>query len=177
MLPVRKRAGRWLESVPSVYYKQAFFLLVLGYISLMMWDARTYGPTVRLFPVLIGIPLIALLIVQIVYPMLPDRLQVSASGLVERATDQGKGPEVELTLKRSVRMPREAGMILWVLILYIIMYFFGILAGLTLFVFAFIYYYERDIKLALGVMFLNLILSYGLFVQILQIRLFPGSIW
>ena len=81
------------------------------------------------------------------------------------------------TVDPSVRMRREAAMVGWTLAVLSLTYFFGFLSTLTMFVFGFIYYYERNGKLALGVTGLNLVISYVLFVQILQIRLFPGAIW
>jgi hypothetical protein len=174
---VAKRTASVLERVRPIYYKQAFFLIVFGYIALMMWDAQSYGATVRLFPVLIGIPLLGLLLVQLLFPVLPDGFKIGADGLMSSVTNSAEIDTNESTTDRSVRMQREFLAVLWTLALLGIVYLFGFLAGLTLFVAAFIYYYERNLKLALGVMVVNLVVSYVLFVQILQIRLFPGAIW
>jgi len=176
MSSVTNRVTAVFERVPSLYYQQVFFFLVLGYVSLMMWDARTYSPTVGLFPLLVGVPLIGLLVAQLAYPVLPDRLRVSADGLMERVAED-EAVETGETVDPAVRMRREAAMVGWTLAVLSLTYFFGFLSTLTVFVFGFIYYYERNGKLALGVTVLNLVISYVLFVQILQIRLFPGAIW
>lgn len=174
---VAKRTASVLEQIRPIYYKQAFFLTAFGYIALMMWDAQSYGPTVRLFPVLIGVPTLGLLLVQLLFPVIPEGFELGGDGLMSTVTDSSEIDVNESTTDRSVRMQREFTMVLWTLSLLGVVYLFGFLAGLTLFVAAFIYYYERNLKLALGVMLLNLAVAYVLFVQILQIRLFPGAIW
>jgi hypothetical protein len=176
MSSVAQQTTSILERVRPIYYKQAFFLAVFGYILLMMVDAQSYGPTVRLFPMLVGIPLLGLLLLQLIFPALPSEWGGRGGGIMSVVNDE----EIETgdpKSDRSIRMRREFWMVGWTIGLLAIMYLFGFLAGMTVFVSAFIYYYERDLVLSVGVMAINLVVSYLLFVQILQLRLFPGVIW
>jgi hypothetical protein len=168
------RLSSALERVPPLYYEQVFFVFVLGYVSLMMWDARTYRPAVALFPVLVGVVVIAFLILQLLSPVLPDRLTEYTGGLIE--TDEEEldlGTETD----RGDRMTREAAAVVWVVALLAIVYLFGFLAAPTFFVFAFVYYNERSLRLASFATVLTTVLTYGLFVLILDVRLFEGVIY
>jgi len=176
-MEIKRKVAGILERISPIYYQQLFFIFVFGYVFLMMWDTRTYGSTVRLFPLLIGIPLLGALVLQIVFPLLPDWLAGNFDGLMGAAVGDEEIDLKQDSFERSTRMQRELGVVIWVVALLAIMYLFGFFSGMTVFVAVFIYYYERSLVKAIGIMMINFVLSYILFVQILQLRLFPGAIW
>ena len=121
-----------------------------------------------------------MLVLQLLYPVLPERFRLRTGGLIGRAvggeeinTDESEDDEVE----RPTRIEREARTIAWVFGLLTVVFLLGFLAALTIFVFAFVYYYERDLKLAASVTLLNFAVSYVLFVVILQVPFYLGVVF
>lgn len=172
MSTVRSRFADLLRDAESRYWESIFLGLILAYTLVLIAKALGYAPDPRLFPLLIGVPLVALILVRVTM-LLSDRIDVSSGGMFEDVTaelsDAGEdvGPEYDtLTTYR-----RQIEIIAWLCGFTALIWALGFQLGLVIFVFAFVAVYEDDLKRAFVATVIAYGLVYVLFIQLLSVSL------
>lgn len=161
-------------------FRAAFYAAVVLYVAFLLgrgwlggWDTNTI-----LFPVLVGVPtiLVALIhIVTVLFPELEERY-LPDQGEEESLMDQLDVDEEDVG--RTVGGRQKYGLIMlgWVVALPVLVFFFGYAYVLPPYVFAFLYYFRRDVKLAAGITALFTAAAYLLFIVVLQMIPWAGSL-
>lgn len=174
MTSVDERAFEKIAAVDSRYWASLFFGGVFAYVALLVMQAGGYSADPRLFPLLIGVPLLALIVGQVALLIFGDRLGIESVDLFESAhelTVEDERTEMEATIEQN---RREAEMLVWALVSFGLIWLFGHIIALVVFVFGFIYAYERDLKRALLATAVTFGFIYLLFVSILGASLWEG---
>ncbi|MFW5919974.1 MAG: tripartite tricarboxylate transporter TctB family protein [Halanaeroarchaeum sp.] len=175
MTSVDERAFGKIAAVDSRYWASLFFGLVLAYVVLLVVEAVGYSSNARLFPIVVGVPLAVLIVVQIVLLLFRERLGIESVDLFEsiQQLDATEEPEEGSAVERN---RREFEMILWSLASFGLIWLFGHLVALVAFVFGFIYVYERNLRRALIATAITFGFVYVLFVSILGASLWSGVV-
>lgn len=172
MASVSERPFEALAEVDGRYRSAAFFLGVGAYVLLQVVTALGYRPTVRLFPLVIGVPLLGLIAAKLVLLLFGDRLGIRMADLFEDVA-QMEFDEIE-EIPDAVRYRREFEVVLWTTGLIVLVWLVGIMPAIAVFVFSFIFAYERSLPRALFAMLLTYGFVYVLFIQILDAVLYEG---
>lgn len=159
--------------------EQGFYLVLLVWVGLLMFFSLDLDFSSRLMPMLVGIPMLALIVLQLVpvdWNQLLDRLlPVSPASETEDAEvelaartddDRGHGPAEEQ--KTAVEM------ISWCLVLMVLVYLFGYYFTLPPYVFAFTWYFKRDLRAAAIVTVVFTVIVTLLFVVLFEQLLYTG---
>ena len=150
--------------------REAVFVLFLGvYVSVIVFTAIDYSQRARRFPLVIGVPLLGLILLKAVLLLGGDRLSLPTTGLVSDMIDLETGGDDEVDA--PTRRRREVEVVAWIGLLVGIIWGTGFQVGSVLFVIAFVYRYQRDIKRALLVAGITYAVIYLLFIQLLNRRL------
>lgn len=157
------------------HWESLFFLVLLSYTVVLVARASQYGSQPRLFPLVIGVTLIALILVRITM-LLSDRFSVAGGGMFESLS--GLTDDEEETQQRDTlaRYRIELSMVGWVLALLALIWALGFQLALVVFVFAFVYVYERSAPRAVATAVLSYALIYLLFVQLLSVTLYEPNL-
>lgn len=173
MTSVDERAFRKIADVDGRYWASLFFGLLFVYVALMVLEALDYASAPRLFPLVIGVPLLLLIVVQVVLLLFQEQLGIESVDLFESIQQlEGVAEEDEETAAERPR--RELEMIILSLLSFVLIWLLGHVAALLVFVFGFIYLYERDLRRALIATALTFGFVYLLFVSILNASLYRG---
>lgn len=164
-------------------FKVAFYgasLLFIGF--LVVTGLMRFGDRDIIFPVLVAIPTIVLLVGHILFlafPSLEDRL------MPERGDTSGDGvPLVAQTDAEGEGGGRPTGetqrlaliTIGWTVLLPVLVYYLGFAYGLPVYVFAFIWYYRGDPRLAAVVTVGFSVAAYVFFIRILGMIPWEGTL-
>lgn len=172
MASVGERPFEVLAEVDGRYRSAAFFLGVGAYVLLQVFTALGYRPDVRLFPLVIGIPLLGLIAAQVVLLLFGERLGFRMTDLFENVTQMEFEGIVDIP--DDVRYRREFEMVVWTAALIVLVWLVGIMVAIAVFVFVFIYAYERSLTRSLVAMVVTYGFVYVLFIQILDAVLYEG---
>lgn len=160
-----------LAAASDRYAGAVFYALALGYVTLALADARTYDPDARLFPVLVGVPLAVLLAVKLVLER-SDGSGGAAGPLadvfeaVESHRDGGPdGP---------TRYRRYLAAVGWLSGLVVLVRLVGLFPAAVLYVTAFVYRQEGDLRRALALGGLTGASCYLLFARLLSATTYGG---
>lgn len=174
MTSVDERAFRKIAAVDGRYWASLFFGLIFVYVALMVRQALDYASAPRLFPLVVGIPLLLLIVVQVVLLLFQEQLGIESVDLFE-SIQQFEGVTEERDEETATEQPRrEFEMILLSVLSFVLIWLLGHVVALLVFVFGFIYLYERDLKRALIATALTFGFVYLLFVSILNASLYEG---
>lgn len=173
MTSVYRRPFEALSEVDGRYQAAAFFLGLGAYVLMQVVTALGYRPDVRLFPLVIGIPLLVLIAAKVVFLLAGDRLGFDVVDLFEDVT-QMEFEEMQ-EVPTDVRYGREFAMVVWTAVLLVLIWLLGILPAIAVFIFTFIYFYQRDVARALGATLLAYAFVYVLFIEILGAVLYQGQ--
>lgn len=171
-----------LRSVDDRQWEILFFLLILGYSVLLVYEAWGYGPDARLFPLMVGIPLVGMLVVKIGLLLFADRIDLSENDMFGSVTsdldDSEDIAESEETSKFDtlVRYRREYEMVGWTFVLIGLIWLLGFRLSMLVFIPVFIYRYERAPKRAVGVTIFTWIATDLIFVRLLSVTFWEGVI-
>lgn len=167
------RVFEFIEATDSRYWAVVFFFGLLAYMGLLIVEALSYSDAAQLFPLIVGVPLIGLIIVNIVLVLYGDRLGIESVDLFENIASLGPEEEDE---RRSVteQYRREFEMILWIAASVALIWLVGHVAALVVFVFGFIYGYERNLKRAVAATAITFAFVYLLFISLLGANLASG---
>ena len=173
MSSVDERAFRKISGVNGRYWAALFFGLIFLYVALLVVEAQGYSSDPRLFPLVVGVPLLLLIVGQIVLLVFGEQLGIESVDLFE-SIQQLEGADEETEMDPLERSRREFEMIVWSLLSFGVIWLFGHLVALVVFVFGFIYVYERSLKRALLATAVTFGFVYLLFVYILGASLWSG---
>lgn len=177
MSNVRGRFADLLRDAEGRYWESVFLGLIMAYTLVLVVTALGYGPDPRLFPLLIGVPLIALILVRIGM-LLSDRIDVRSGGVFQEVTaelaDAGEdaGPQYD-TLERY---RKQVEIVAWLCGFVALIWAIGFQLGLVIFVFTFVAIYEGDLRRALAATIIAYGVVYLLFVQLLSVSLYDPAL-
>lgn len=172
-----------LFDIDPIWFKVGFFVFLLLWLAYILWETTSYDRFEdEFFPYVVGIPLLLMLVLQLTiirYPSIVDRAMPSRSETaadeddelqqrLEQATDQAARPKQE-------QERYEILMIGWIIILPFMMFYIGMGWTLVLYVFAFTWYFVRDIQTAATVTVVVFVFVYVLFIRFLDMILWTGQ--
>lgn len=172
---VGNRVFGFVERVDGRYWSTAFFVALFAYTLLLVVTALGYGSGAQLFPLVVGVPLLALIVAEIVILLFPDRLGFESTDLFE-STQQLEESEGRKATDQRRQYRREFEMSIWTILSVTAVWLFGHMIGLAVFVFGFIYAYERNAKRALIATVITFIFVYLLFNRLLGANLWEGLV-
>lgn len=172
--------SQYVSQISSERWEVVFLGILLAYAAALVFQAMSYSPDARLFPMLIGVPLLGMILVKILITHYPIRSISGTGGLVDRVSkeiepNQTNEDDSEETAS-IVHIQRELTMTSWIVGVFILIWLLGFLNASAIFMFSFIYIYENSLIRAGGVTLLALIFIYGLFVELLSLPLWEGII-
>lgn len=158
-------------------------LLVLGMTALvatMVVEATTFTRSPRLLPLIVGIPTLALLLIQVVRDVRRmvsgDRTGGTAS---EQEADRYSGNDPADGADDSAALANASPVVgtLWVLLLVLIVWLLGFLVAIPIFIVLFMRYFGREtwrlsILFAIG----TFVVTYLFFVVVIEVQLIPGRL-
>lgn len=154
-----------------------FYLGLFAWAAIMLVVAFDWNWQDKLFPLFFATSALILIALYLILMHAGDRLQRFLPDTAETGSDEMEFDEtgdVE-TRTGSLRERYEIIMIGWAIALPIALYVVGFLYTIPLYTVAFIWYFNRDLRTAILTAVVATALVYGLFVEILGIRL-PGGL-
>lgn len=166
-------------------FKLGFYLLLLLWLAYLLYRTLAFEQFEDLFfPLLLGVPLALLLLIQIVitrFPQLAERA-MPESELSSADEDDGIAGRVaeataeELGISKRQKEKYEIRMIAWVTVLPFMMYYIGMGWTLLIYVFVFTYSFVGDLKKAVGMTIGVTAFVYVLFIELLNMIIWTGTI-
>lgn len=163
-----------LAAVEGRFLAMAFFGVLLVYTLALVIQAVGYSEAARLFPLIVGVPLVVMLVVNIILLAVGDRVDLRLVGFFD-AVSEIDAVSAETEVDEGERYRREFSMIGWVAALIGLTWLIGNLPAVAVFVAAFVYVYERDLPRALIVSGITFGFIYLLFVVVLDANLYRGT--
>lgn len=159
-----------------------FYIVVVLYVGFLLVTGWQFKFENKLFPYLVGIPTILITLAHIAMlasPKLRERLAPKAEQ--ESLQDKlaaGDFDDDELDVGRSAGGKQKYGLIMlgWVIALPVLVYFLGYSYVLPPYVFAFVWYFRKDVKLAAAIAIAFSIAAYVLFILILGMIPWGGEL-
>jgi hypothetical protein len=165
------RVFMFIENTDGRYWAVTFFLGLIAYTGLLVVEALTYSDAAQLFPLLIGVPLLGLIVLDIGLVLFGDQIGIESVDLFEEIVSLDEEGEMR-SLVDQYR--REFEMILWVGVSVALIWLLGHVIALSVFVFVFIYTYERNLKRAVLATAITFGFVYLLFIVLLEANLASG---
>ena len=149
----------------------ALFLFALGYV----WQGFSYSRTPRLFPLMVGIPMLFLTGFQTVIDFFPHLSKKYAEmGTLDAEMLAGRAKN-EVKEEDPKRTQKELEAFLWLGLAVALIMILGIFWGIPLFIFVFLKLrYARGWVLSLSLPLGTLLVMYILFIKVFQIPLYKG---
>jgi hypothetical protein len=173
-----------LFSVNPKWFKVGFYLFILLWLAYLLVETLSYSKFEDLlFPYIIGLPVGLLILIQLFIVQYPD--------LVDRVTPERRGAtpgdeelqhRIETATESAGSRPKaekeryELVMMAWVTVLPFMMYYVGMGWTLIVYVFAFTWYFVRDVKLAALVTTVVTAFVYVLFIHFLSMIIWTGEL-
>ncbi|MFB6097313.1 MAG: tripartite tricarboxylate transporter TctB family protein [Haloferacaceae archaeon] len=159
----------------SVVFYGAALLWVLALLVLASpwnWDNK-------FFPMLVGIPVILMLLLQMASDQFPGFFEQLRPEALEDdddlSTEFERAKESNVSERSKSEQQRwELYMLGWVIALPILMYFVGFAWVIPIYTFALGLFFTRDVKMAVGIAFGVSLFIFLLFVVLLEVRLWEG---
>jgi hypothetical protein len=137
---------QFLEKIPERRFEAVFLLSLLSYSLVMVFELERYSSDARLFPLLVGIPLVLMLIVQILLLVLPDKFTPSSGGVFSDMTSSfNEDTDGQASITRGVKIQRETTMVFWIISAILMIWLFGMVVSIPIFVFAFKFVYSKNL--------------------------------
>lgn len=130
-------------------FRLAFYAVVAAYVGFLLVTALEFKFDDRLFPYLVGVPTLLITlghIVMLAYPDLEDRLTPDEDG--DDSVLPGAIDEEDVGRSAAERQRYGLLMLAWVVVLPVLVYYLGFAYTLPPYVFAFIWFFRRDLRLA-----------------------------
>ena len=173
-------------SISPTAFKLGFYLFLILWLAFMMYQAYNFDEFEDvLFPLLLGVPLLILLVIQIAivrFPRLAERALPDSEVSGDGEEDGGIAGRVAETTAEELGMSKrekelyEIRMIAWVTVLPFMMYYVGMGWTLIVYVFAFTYAFVGDLKRAVGMTVGVTAFVYLLFIEMLSMIIWTGEI-
>jgi hypothetical protein len=156
-----------------------FYLGLFIWAGIMLLSALDWGWQDKLFPLTFTGAALLLIVIHLVVLHFGDRIQQFLPDTAETGSDQMKFDETGETEARTgrVRERYELITIAWVIALPICLYVIGFLYTIPLYTVAFIWYFNKDPRTAIIAAIVATMVVYGLFIEILGIRLPSGLLF
>lgn len=164
----------FVQRVDGRYWTTVFFLGLFAYTLLLVITAMGYSGPAGLFPIAVGLPLLALIVVKVVVTLFADRLGIESIDLFEDIQSLEGDEEERDEADERLTYRRELETTLWVGFSVVSIWLLGHLLGLLVFVFGFVYAYERNLVRAGGATGVTFLFVYLLFRAILGANLYEG---
>lgn len=172
-----------LFDVDPVWFKTGFFVFLLLWLVYILWETTSYDRFEdTFFPYVVGVPIVLLLLLQLTiikYPGLVDRVMPDrpAGGSADEGELQQR---LEQATQKSARTKSEQEryeilMIAWIIVLPFMMFYIGMGWTLILYVFAFTWYFVRDLRTATAVTAIVVLFVYILFIGFLDMIVWTGE--
>ncbi|WP_158599381.1 tripartite tricarboxylate transporter TctB family protein [Halobellus sp. Atlit-38R] len=171
---VKSLVLRQARRLDSNHFEALFIGLLFTYTLLLIYTALGYGSQPRLFPLLVGGPLLGLIILRLDL-LLTNHIQLGSSGVFQDMTD-GLMDDEPNPIDPMTKYRREAEIILWLVTALVLVWAIGFQIALVVFVFLFVYSHERDLIRALGSTLIAYGIVYLLFVQLLSVNLYEPAL-
>lgn len=168
-----------LYPLSSVTMNTLFYVGLFAWAGIMLVSALEWGWQDKLFPLTFtGIALL-LIVIHLIVLHFGDRLRQFLPDTAETGSDQLGFDETGETEARTgrVRERYELIMIVWVIALPVCLYVIGFLYTIPLYTAAFIWYFNEDPRTATMAAIVATAVVYGLFIEILGIRLPSGLLF
>ena len=163
--------------------KTGFTFFLLSFVTVLFFLTLQLGHVASLVPIKVVIPTLALLIFQFVLDLVPglaekfsryEKLQFFRSEQLEKESriySSDSKPE-------ESRGVRERRALIWFLLLFLFILFFGVITAVPLYTFLYIRRRAKESWLfSIGMAAGMGVLIQGVFVIILRARLYEGMIW
>jgi hypothetical protein len=153
-----------------------FYLGLFAWAAVMLIVSLEWNWQDKLFPLLFSGFALLLIVVNLVLLYEGDRVKQFLPSTAETGSDEMRFEETGDTNPRtgSTRERYELLMIVWVITLPLALYVIGFLYTIPLYTIGFIWFFTRDLRTAVLAAAVATAMVYGLFVQVLGIRLPTG---
>lgn len=163
--------------ISSEQVKLLFYGGLLVYIASHLALATDWSWENKLFPYLVGIPLIALIVLNIVLVKFPSiRDTFTPDSDTESRMAEALSSSTDNARSRAERHKTEAEMVVWTVALPVAVYLFGFAYSLPTYVFLFTLYHTRNLKKAAIGAGLFTAFSYVVFMVLLNLRMYHGVV-
>ena len=152
-----------------------FYLLLLGWTGWLLAMANEWDGDDKLFPFVVGVPLCLLVTTKLL--KLYSQRTASSTANKDNETEsilEHDGDESSRSV--AVKQRYELTMLVWVVALPVASYYLGFVPVVPVFIFGFLWYYQRDAKLAVAVALAGSITLYLLFAFLLDVSLWKGTV-
>lgn len=154
-----------------------FFLIWLLYLLVTAYNWSAYRD--RLFPLLVGIPLLFFLVIklvslwqlEIIDKIVPSRPKGPEEEITSIDQDQDSGYSAEKRRKLEIRICA------WIALLPVTLHYFGFILALPIYIFSFTYYLTKDLKKTVYFTLIFVIFIYILFIQLLNMIIWQGELF
>lgn len=167
-------SGRILPiPITEAQFKLLFYGGTLVYLLVHLSLAWEWNWDNKLFPLLVGVPLVGLIVVQMLFVakpdirqrLVPDTESISMEGMLSDSTDERTSYE---------RQYSEFEIVGWTIALAVLIFVLGFAYAMPLFVFAFVRSYTGRLVTAVRATAVFVVFTYLLFVVILNLQLWTG---
>lgn len=183
-----------LFDISPKVFEALFYLAVLAWILLLLYWAQDWRTNDRLFPRMVGVPLVILLVLQLTRLKFTDQFNrvtavfiealsrgPSEDGAISDITDDLESKYSESKQSMGERSKRERQvyelyMVGWIIALPAMMYYLGFINAIPLYILAFMLFFTRNLKLSAAITVGFSIALYMLFVVLLSISLWDGTL-
>ncbi|MGQ4556532.1 tripartite tricarboxylate transporter TctB family protein [Halobellus sp. GM3] len=162
-----------LSSIDGRLWSGIFFGVLGLYTLAVVVEATTYSSDARLFPLIVGIPFLGLIVLKLVMMAASDRIRLGSFNAIELDTQVESVTGVDVS--PAVRYRREFAMILWITALSALLWAFGFLFALFVFLFSFVLLYERDLVRAVLIAAGTFVFVYLFFIRLLGANIYEGA--
>lgn len=164
-------------------FKIAFYGVILLFIAfLIVTGWMQFGDRDIIFPTLVAVPTIILLVGHLLFlafPSLEDRFVPSRGDVGEDSNvlvAQTEAEEEEERLSTGETQRFALITIAWTIVLPLLVYYLGFAYGLPIYIFAFVWYYRGDVRLAAVITVAFSIAAYIFFIRILGMIPWEGTL-
>lgn len=161
-------------SLNQKWFKAGAYLFFLAWMGTLVVIAAQWGVRQdRLFPLIIGIPLIILIILKLSMILSPDlftRFIPETTNTDSNASQE----ESHNTQSRREQGVNDIMIILWVIGFPVWLYYAGFVIGFPVYIFALAWYLTRKLRMAIFVTVIFSMFVYVLFDQILGLNFWKG---
>lgn len=173
----------WLTSVQKNWFNLLVYLFLFVWISVLLYHVYGWSSWYdRFFPLFIGLPLAFFIVSKIafiVYPGLTGKLYLDQAEQIGGSLEE-KGLTTNSSKKsirdKTERRRIEVYMVIWTVVLPFLLYYLGFLI-FPAYIFVFTWFFKKDVKTAVVVTLIFSIMTFGLLVQLLGIRLWKGVLF
>lgn len=161
-----------LTRIDGVHYRRSFFLLGLGYVLAVLYRTADYSPAARLFPAMVAVPLVVLLVGTLLASFFGKAVEIP--GPLVGVFEEIDTHQWNTDLDDATRYRREVAVLSWLAALLFLIWLLGYLLAALVYVPAFVYAYEGDVRRAIVVGVGTTVFLYVLFVEILSANIYSG---